>query len=74
MKPEKPTEKSTDAADLRRHAQARLQSQTPPPKVPGSTDEMERHLEELQIHQIELEMQNEELREARARLEALAAR
>ena len=74
MKPEMPTEKSTDAADLRRHAQARLQSQTPPPKVPGSTDEMERHLEELQIHQIELEMQNEELREARARLEASAAR
>ena len=74
MKPEKPTEKSTDAADLRRHAQARLQSQTPPPKVPGSTDEMERHLEELQIHQIELEIQNEELREARVWLEASATR
>ena len=74
MKPEKPTEKSTDAADLRRRAQARLQSQPPPPKVPGSTDEMQRHLQELQTHQIELEMQNEELREARVWLEASAAR
>ena len=74
MKPKKPTEKSTDAADLRRHAQARLQSQTPPPKVPGSTDEMQRLVQELQDHQTELEMQNEELREARARLEASATR
>ena len=74
MKPETPTEKSNDAADLRRRAQARLQSQPPPPKAPGSTDEMQRHLQELQTHQIELEMQNEELREARARLEASATR
>ncbi|MEI6396373.1 MAG: PAS domain S-box protein, partial [Verrucomicrobiota bacterium] len=74
MKPKKPTEKSTDAADLRRRAQARLQSQTPPPKVPGSTDEMQRLFLELQVHQIELEMQNEALEESRARLEALAAR
>ena len=74
MKPEKPTEESTDAADLRRRAQARLQSQTPPPKVPGSTDEMQRLFLELQVHQIELEMQNETLEESYARLEASAAR
>ena len=73
MKPKKPTEKSTDAADLRRRAQARLQSQTPPPKVRGSTEELQRFVQELQVHQIELEMQNEELREARARLEASVA-
>ncbi|MEI6393754.1 MAG: PAS domain S-box protein [Verrucomicrobiota bacterium] len=74
MKPKKPTEKSTDATDLRRHAQARLQSQTPPPKVPVPTDEMQRLVQELQVHQIELEMQNETLEESHARLKASAAR
>ncbi len=74
MKPEKPTEESTDAADLRRRAQARLQSQTPPPKVRGSTEELQRLVQELQVHQIELEMQNEALEESHARLEASAAR
>jgi len=67
-------EKSTDAADLRRRAQARLQSQTPPAKVPGSANEMQRLLQELHIHQIELEIQDEELRETRARLEASTER
>jgi len=74
MKPEKPTEESTDAADLRRRAQARLQSQTPPPKVPVPTDELQRLVQELQVHQIELEMQNEELGKSQARLETSAAR
>ncbi len=70
MKPEKPT----DAADLRRRAQARFQSQPPPAKVPVSADGTQGLLQELQIHQIELEMQNEELREARSREEASVAR
>ena len=70
MKPKKPT----DATDLRRRAQARFQRQPPPPKVPGSADEMQRLIQELQIHQIELEIQNEELREAHAGLEVSAAR
>ena len=37
-------------------------------------DEMQRLLQELETYQIELEMQNEELREARMRLEASTAR
>ena len=70
MKPKKPTV----PADLRRSAQARLQSQTPPPKVAGSADGVHRLLQELQVHHVELEMQNEELRKAHARLEASTAR
>ena len=74
MKPEKPTEKSTDAADLRRRAQARLQSLTPPLKVLSSAGEMQRLLQELEVRQVELDIQNEELREAHAGLEASVAR
>ncbi len=70
MKPDKPNE----GAELRRRAQAHLQSQTPPATAPGSTEELQRLVQELQVHQIELEMQNEALRDARTREEALTAR
>ncbi len=39
-----------------------------------SPNDARRTLHELQVHQIELEMQNEELREARAELDAARAR
>jgi two-component system cell cycle sensor histidine kinase/response regulator CckA len=59
-----------DAAELRRQAERRLRdrlrSQEPERK---STAEVERLLHELQVHQIELEIQNEELHGARAELE-----
>jgi PAS domain S-box-containing protein len=70
-----------DAAELRRRAEERLQTrqQTPqsairnpqsPIRNPQST---QRLVHELQVHQIELEMQNEELQRAHARAEALLA-
>jgi signal transduction histidine kinase len=50
-------------ADLRRQAEELLARQ--PPVVPGEADAL-RLLQELRVHQIELEMQNEALRQAQA--------
>jgi PAS domain S-box-containing protein len=62
---------SADAAELRRHAEARLRRQRrdAPPLRTGADGQ--RLLHELQVHQIELEMQNEELRETRDKMETL---
>jgi PAS domain S-box-containing protein len=65
---------SADAAELRRRAEARLRGQqrdTPPPRKDADT---RRLLHELQVHQIELEMQNAELQGARDQMEAMLER
>jgi len=62
---------SDDPAELRRRAELRLsgqRSKTPPNRTRADN---ERQLHELEVHQIELEMQNEELLEAREEIEAL---
>ncbi|MDZ7579260.1 MAG: PAS domain-containing protein [Deltaproteobacteria bacterium] len=61
---------SADAAELRRRAEARLgedrtQGASGPPE-----EDVQRLVHELQVYQIELEMQNEELRRSRAEVEA----
>jgi PAS domain S-box-containing protein len=59
---------------LRRQAEQHLRAKKTPP-VEGSAESDARDLlHELQVHQIELEMQNEELRRAQAELEASRAR
>ncbi len=65
--------RSDQAADLRRQAEKRA---APLPEDPAarSPEETRRTLHELRVHQIELEMQNEELRRAQAELDALRAR
>jgi diguanylate cyclase (GGDEF)-like protein/PAS domain S-box-containing protein len=63
-----------DAAALRRQAEERLRQRTPGGEALGSTDDTRRLLLELQVHQIELEMQNEQLRESQAQLEAATQR
>jgi len=69
MKPSRsPSEES-----LRRRAEARLQSQTDPAATEESAVDRQGLLHELQVHQIELEMQNEELRCSQAKLEAAQA-
>jgi PAS domain S-box-containing protein len=61
-----------DLGNLRRRAEQRLRD-----REQGTSQEpldLQRLVHELQVHQIELEMQNEELREARIELETALAR
>jgi PAS domain S-box-containing protein len=63
-----PKDQSSDLSDLRRRAEEQLQAES----VPGeelSPAAAARLIHELRVHQIELEMQNEELRLSQARLE-----
>ena len=63
-----------DFADLRRRAEEKAHSDEAQAPKPLSPKESARLLHELQVHQIELEMQNEELRRAQGELEAARAR
>ena len=65
---------SPTAADLRRRAEAVLPSRVPPAGAPVSSTDAQRLLHALQVHQIELEMQNSELQQTRDTLAAVAAR
>ncbi|ACM22126.1 sensor histidine kinase, PAS domain-containing [Geotalea daltonii FRC-32] len=61
----------TEAAKLRSHAEERLQARTAELHPPRSKEEMQRLVHELEVHQIELEMQNAELRQARDEVETV---
>jgi PAS domain S-box-containing protein len=60
---------SAEGAELRRCAEARMRSKAAGENLPRTTADMRRLLHELQVHQVELEMQNEELLRAREELE-----
>jgi PAS domain S-box-containing protein len=70
MKPDR----STESENLRRRAEEGLQSRTPSADAPRTADEMQRLIHELHVHQIELEMQNEELRNTHAEVAAALER
>ncbi|WP_234418804.1 putative bifunctional diguanylate cyclase/phosphodiesterase [Parazoarcus communis] len=72
------TDRSTpgkpDAGDLRRRAEEGLQQQMHVPVSERSEVEVRKLVHELQVHQVELELQNEALSTAQAKLEAALAR
>ena len=59
-----------DAEGLRRRAESQLKEKSRRSPAVGrpTAEETQRLVHELQVHQIELELQNEELQEARAGL------
>jgi PAS domain S-box-containing protein len=71
----KRTDEKTDISpsSLRQRAEAQS-AHTPPPTHPSSPEENQKVLHELRVHQIELEMQNEDLRQSQAELAASQAR
>lgn len=60
----------TDPGILRKKAEEKLKSQQKKAAKPDQETDTEKLLHELQVHQIELEMQNEELRQANETAEA----
>jgi PAS domain-containing protein len=72
--PPYPAPPAGPAQSLRQQAEARFNADETPPATPLSPGASPWELHELQVHQIELELQNEELRRAQADLENLHAR
>jgi PAS domain S-box-containing protein len=64
----------TTKGDLRRLAEDRLKGETPPARDRKPDTHAVRLVHELEVHQIELQMQNEELLRARQDVEGLLAR
>ncbi len=71
--PEEPS-RSHDATELRRHAEERLQEQRAGMDQARKDVDAQRLVHELQVHQIELEMQNDALQVARDEMEAALER
>jgi PAS domain S-box-containing protein len=61
--------KKLSSTELRRHAEERLRANTAELHPPRTEETLQRLVHELEVHQIELEMQNAELRQAREELE-----
>ncbi|MEH6357146.1 MAG: hypothetical protein V7760_14135, partial [Marinobacter sp.] len=63
--PPKSPKPSSSSIELRQRAVARLKKQTGSDKAVPSEENVKKMLYELQVHQIELEMQNEQLQQTR---------
>lgn len=74
MGKDKDKRQEAEATDLRRHVEESLSTKTTEARPPRSEAESQRLFHELEFHQIELEMQNAELGQARDELEAALAK
>ena len=61
--------KNGSMGELRRQAEVRLLKNKQEIKAPSTPEELRRLVQELEVHQIELEMQNEELQQSQSELE-----
>ena len=61
--------KDDNGSELRRQAEERLKKSSLIHNTPSSAEELQRMVQELSLHQIELEMQNEELQDSRSEIE-----
>jgi PAS domain S-box-containing protein len=68
--PAGPTDPASSVPDLHHEAETRVARLLGRPRGVADAESMERLVHELGVHQIEVEMQNEELRQAQAALEA----
>jgi signal transduction histidine kinase/ActR/RegA family two-component response regulator len=66
-----PDNRPSAAEKLRQLAEMKLRLKPRPPETHRAGHEAQRLIHELQVHQIELEMQNEELRRSQAEIEKL---
>lgn len=73
-KPQDSAQPPTDVAALRQRAETQARSMASPALTAQTPDQIEQMLHELRVHQIELEMQNEELRTAQVVIDAVRAR
>ncbi|MGA7878898.1 MAG: hypothetical protein WCA08_24780, partial [Desulfoferrobacter sp.] len=66
-------EETGESTDLRKRAEKKLKAQVAP-FIEISAEDAREIIHELRVHQVELELQNEELRNAQARIEESRAR
>jgi len=64
----------SNSGKLRQRAEKRMLESQPPPKAGATAQDAQKLMHELRVHQVELEMQNEELLRARQDLEECLAR
>ena len=72
--PMKTKHSSPESIRLRRQAEDRLRARIPALPTPSTGEEIQRLHQELQVHQIELEIQNEELHQAKDEVDELLER